>query len=450
MVDGVRIGRRGVYLLAGATFAAIIGFWWDSSGSSLFSWPFGTALAIGRVAALVAVYLVLTQVIIASGAEWVEQEFGFPRLKQLSNQLIAPFLLLLILHIVLITYGYSGGIINPLTQLEELILNFSGVGLAAVAAVIFLAVGLVALYPQRLKVSQEVQTALSVCFYAAILLAFAHQVALGADFNLGSASLAFSIYWYLLYLFAATNLLYYRVGQPLWHLREHKFKVKKVVSEAGGAFSIYITGDHLGWFDVLPGQFAYFRFLDNQRWWRSIELCVSAMDVDDLGGQYLRVTVKPTDEFSTHLRKLAPSTQVSIDGPYGVFTTDNSSRGKYLFIASGMGIAPVRYLLDELADKGTDIVLVHESKSTKEAVFASEIEKLERKFKNLKVVDLYASEAANSSQYGLIDKAFILKNAADLQEREAFVSGPADRVKQIAKTLSLMGFAKDNLHELVI
>jgi predicted ferric reductase len=62
---------------------------------------------------------------------------------------------------------------------------------------------------------------------------------------------------------------------------------------------------------------------------------------------HLRITVKDLGDHSRSLAFLRPGTRVFVEGPYGAFTAGRSTRPHVVLIGGGVGITPVRALMDE-------------------------------------------------------------------------------------------------------
>jgi ferredoxin-NADP reductase len=69
---------------------------------------------------------------------------------------------------------------------------------------------------------------------------------------------------------------------------------------------------------------------------------------------YLEVLIKEVEEghVSKRLKKLNTGDQVAVEGPFGFFTIESNKKDthKYLFIASGTGIAPFHSIINSEAD----------------------------------------------------------------------------------------------------
>ena len=116
-------------------------------------------------------------------------------------------------------------------------------------------------------------------------------------------------------------------------------------SRKGPASSRFaIGGRNLRRLRAQAGQFFLWRFLARDRWWVSHPFSLSAAP----DGRSLRITVKALGDHSARLAALKPGTRVVAEGPFGVFTARARRREKVLLVAGGIGITPVRALLEQL------------------------------------------------------------------------------------------------------
>ena len=117
-----------------------------------------------------------------------------------------------------------------------------------------------------------------------------------------------------------------------------------MVTEAPGVFSIYITGRDLDQLAVRSGQYFVWRFLTRDGWWRAHPFSISSAP----NGSWLRITVKELGDWSKALQGVSVGTRVFIEGPYGILTGARRTRRRVLLVAGGIGITPLRSLLEAL------------------------------------------------------------------------------------------------------
>ena len=71
----------------------------------------------------------------------------------------------------------------------------------------------------------------------------------------------------------------------------------------------------------------------------------------------LRLTVKALGDASTRTIAVKPGTRVLLEGPYGVMTIDRAQGRRVLLVGAGVGLAPMRSLLEASTSAHAPIVL---------------------------------------------------------------------------------------------
>ena len=122
------------------------------------------------------------------------------------------------------------------------------------------------------------------------------------------------------------------------------------------------------------GQYFVWRFLTRDGWWRGHPFSISSAP----NGQWLRITIKELGDWSKALQRVSVGTHVFVEGPYGVLTGARRTRPKVLLIAGGIGITPLRALLEALPAGHGDMTLLYRVRSQADVVFRDELETLAR------------------------------------------------------------------------
>jgi ferredoxin-NADP reductase len=198
-----------------------------------------------------------------------------------------------------------------------------------------------------------------------LLVSFSHQVDTGASFI--GHPLA-RTWWTALWLGALALVLVSRVGLPIWRSLRHDLSVVGVTPEGPDAFSVLLRGRRLDRLPVAGGQFLQWRFLRPGLWWQAHPYSLSAAPT----GRHLRITVKILGDHSAALARLRAGTRVAIEGPYGVFTADACHGDRVLLVGAGVGITPVRALLEELP-RATDVVVILRGSRHEDLVLRHEV-----------------------------------------------------------------------------
>lgn len=418
-----------LYTLWAINLLIIISFWQTGNYALLGTTSANTALALGRLAGLLAVYSMCLQVMLTGRARWLEPVFGLDKLTRLHalNGYLALFFI--VTHPVLIITAYSLAKQQSFfAQYFEFISTSRLLIQSSLAVLLFTTVVSLSLYIVRRRLRYETWYFVHLFVYLAILLAFSHQLAFGGDFL---RSPAFRTYWYVLYIFVFGNLLFFRFLRPLYLFARYRFKVSHAIPETHDTTSIYITGRHLATLKTKPGQFIIVRFLDKQRWWEAHPFSLSYIPKNNT----LRLTIKNVGDFTSNIAQLKPGTPVLVDGPYGSFVGKKTNQPKYLFIAGGVGITPIRSLIEKLAPTN-NCALLYANKTENDIIFKGELSELATHY-NFPIHYLSGRR---------LDAATIKQLVPDVTEREAYLCGPPPMMAAVKTMLRSLGLPKHQLH----
>jgi predicted ferric reductase len=425
--------------------AIVVGFWaWNHVhhllGNQLTGDSTAQFLAYGRLAGLLAAFGCLLQIILVGRTRWVERAFGLDRLSRLHHVVGFGLLLAIVAHPVLVTLGHAAQAgVSYTEQYVDFLRNWKGVAGAAAAVAIMLAALLFSVMVLRKRMSYERWHTTHLTLYIAIALAFGHQLAVGTDL-ISNRWLRY--YWLALYVFVFANLLWYRVARPLLKYWRHRFRVARLVPEAGDVTSVHIEGRRLEAFKARGGQFVIVRFLARGFRWEAHPFSLSAPP----DGRGLRLTIKALGDYTRKIPELAAGTGVIIDGPHGIFTAGRCRGSKALLIAGGIGITPIRSLAEELARRGADLVLLYGNRDSKGIVFEKELAELAASTGRLRVIHVLSADPAWAGERGHIDRERIARLVPDVREREVFLCGPPVMMKLVRAALRELGVPRGRIY----
>ena len=225
-----------------------------------------------------------------------------------------------------------------------------GMLMATIGFAMFIAAGVTSYRIARRRMRHEVWWLVHILTYAAVVLGFWHQVWTGASFVLDPLA---RLWWTGLYLAVGGLVVWFRVLVPAWRSLYHGLRVVAVHPEAPGIVSVVLKGRRVERLAVNGGQFLQWRFLRRGLWWQAHPYSLSAMPQPP----YLRVTVKDLGDHSGQLARITPGTWVAIEGPYGAFTRHAAGGQKFALIGAGVGVTPIRAMLEDLP-AGADVEVV--------------------------------------------------------------------------------------------
>jgi predicted ferric reductase len=430
-----RSTRRGD--LAGA--AAGIGFGL-AVGSALVvvhdNWHLkgGVATSLGTIAAVAGTYLCLALMVLISRVPWLEREVGYDRMVR-WHRWVAPYSLLLITaHVALTTFGYgqSEGK-NFFKEFWYLVTAYPWMLPATVAFVLMILLGVMSYRKIRNRMKYETWWTAHLYFYLAVILAFGHQLTSGVMF---SHYPVFRYAWVGLYIFVAALIVFSRIIVPLSMSLRRGLRVGRVVEEAPGIVSVYIVGRDLVHLSARGGQFFEWRFLTRHWWWQAHPYSLSAGPRNT----WLRITVKDLGDQSkalaTHLK---PGTRVVAEGPYGVFTAGTRETNKVVAFAAGIGITPIRAVLDDLP-RTTDVTLIYRVAGMEEIPLRTELEELAR------ASGWHFWYLPGDRQHYPMTVNFMSQFAPDLQDSDVYVCGPEGFTDSVVELARVAGVPSARIH----
>lgn len=426
-----------VILLANGLF--IIAMWIRHGGTGQLATPGGAFIAIGQVSGLVGTYLALIQLLLMSRMPWLDQAFGMDRLAAAHRWVGFATVWLISAHGFFIIAGYGASEGSPfIAEAWTILTTFDFVALATVGFGLFVVVGLTSMRAARRALSYEAWFVLHLLGYLAIAFGFLHQLLVGADFLHDPLA---RIYWASLYVITFGLLLAYRVIGPIRLNIRHGFRVASVVSEGPGVVSIYITGRDLDRLPLRSGQYFVWRFLDGARWWSGHPFSISAAP----NGAWIRTTVKALGDDTRRYQHLAVGTRVLLEGPYGVLTSVRRTRRKVTLIAGGIGVTPLRALVEALPGNPGELTLLYRARQPKHVIFRNELNALAEK-RGLTVHYLVGRRGSIDVPDDPLDAFGIASLVPDVADHDVYVCGPNGMMDRLTETLGDLGVPSSRIH----
>jgi predicted ferric reductase len=394
--------------------------------------------ALGQLTALLGTYSALVQVVLMSRSPWVDQLYGIDRIAGWHRWLGFATVYLICAHVIFTTAGYA--VSNGQSFLSEtttFLRTYPFVLMAYIGTALFILIAVVSVRAARRRLSHETWHFIHLYIYLAIVLSFPHQLVVGTDFERDPVAIGF---WVALYVVAGLLVLAFRVLIPTRMALRHRLHISRMTEEAPGVISIYITGRDLSELPMRAGQFFKFRFLARGMWWQVHPFSLSAAP----NGQYIRITVKAVGDFTSALGQLTPGTGVIVEGPYGIFTSVRRRLPRVVLIAGGIGITPLRGLLEEMPQRKNAIVLIYRARSWEDVVFQPELDQLMKDRGGVihYVVGRRGQEVALEPLAPRVLRALV----PDLQDRDVFICGPPDMLQGVGDSLRHLGVPARQIH----
>ena len=349
------------------TMLFVVALWVRGGGIQELHSLAGGLTTLGRLTGMVSAQLLLVQVLLMARIPLVERSYGQDELARRHRLVGLWSFNLMWAHLVLIWLGYAAGSgLGIWGTIVDLVLNYPGMLLALAGMVALCMVVVTSFRASRAALRYESWHLLHLYAYLGVGLALPHQLWTGQDFV---GNFAATVFWWSLWGAAIACSLIWRVGLPIWRTLRHRLVVERVYPEGPGVTSVVVTGRDLDRLPVGAGQFFQWRFLDNPGASRAHPYSLSAAP----DGRSLRITAAHLGDGSAALAHLKPGSRVMIEGPYGRLHGGVRRRRKVLLIASGIGVTPMRALLEELPQGPGDVTLVYRARDTSDLIFTDEL-----------------------------------------------------------------------------
>jgi predicted ferric reductase len=425
----------GAWLLLAGNAAAIVWLWLHGGGISGVHTSGDAFTSIGRLAGLLAAYSALIQIVLLARIPWIERLLGFDRLSVWHRRNGHACLYLVVGHVVAIVIGYAA--LDRLSipgELKTMTTSYPGMVVAWVGTALLIGVVVSSIVIVRRRLRYETWYAVHLAAYAGIALAWFHQIPTGNELVLDTVA---ADYWRSLYVATLALVIGFRVAVPVANAFRYRLRVAEVVEENAGVVSLRITGRRLERLQAQAGQFFLWRFLTRDRWWASHPFSLS----ESPDGQSLRITVKALGDHTARMASVEPGTRVVAEGPFGVFTAAAQRRDKTLLIAGGIGITPIRALLEEIRG---DVVVVYRVAAEEDIVFGEELDRLGRMHGS--AVHYVVGDHTAPGADRLLSPAHLRELVPDLRKRDVFVCGPPGMTAAIERNLRRAHVPRRHIH----
>ena len=322
-----------------ASGAAAAAIFLAAGGAALFNSPAAVVTNVGIIAGLVGSDFILVMLVLAARVPVIDRTIGHDRAVAVHRSLGKPALYLLLAHgaLLLIGYGMSSGF-NPIAEIGPM-LALPDMPIAFIGMALFIAVVVTSLVAVRRKFNYEGWHLVHLLSYVAVAFALPHQFSVGGILANGTVQ---RVYWIALYVIAFGAILSYRFIEPVVSSLRHRITVAGVTEVSPGVKSIHLHGRRLRSLGTAGGQFFIWRFWTGSTWWHSHPISLSAMPTDSTA----RITVRDLGAGSSRISAVPAGTRVSIEGPYGLFTDVARTAPRLAIVAAGIGVTPVRALLE--------------------------------------------------------------------------------------------------------
>ncbi len=277
---------------------------------------------------------------------------------------------------------------------------------------------------------------------AGLLLAFGHIDGAGYSIEAPAKRMlwtAYTAFWVLL-------VAHIRLVRP-WLLSRAPYQVVEVRQETRDVWTLTVEPRRGAGIGFRPGQFAWLTARASP-----FQLKEHPFSISSSPSQLPRIelTIKELGDFSSTIRDFRPGETVYVDGAYGVFTHERYAAAPgFVFIAGGIGIAPIMSMLRTLAVEGDQrpLTLIYGNWTADRVVFRDEIDELRSRL-NLNVVHVLQEPPPSwTGETGLISQEILERGLPSSRAGfEYFICGPNPMLHSVERSLSRLGVPFRKVH----
>jgi predicted ferric reductase len=417
------------------TVATVI-LWALAGGlSTLAGGGIAAVLSVGRLTGLLATLAALGGLVLTARPAWLERAGGLDRMIgwHRITGMVAAFGTLA--HVLATLVAAGGGVTGMWSGLTDL-LGVDWFVAALVAAGLFGVVAGTSWRRVRRTMSYETWHMVHLAGYLAVALAFPHALFSGTTMTSSPVAR-----WWWVALYAATTAIVVRsrLGALLASVVRPRTVISRVIPEAPGVASLVITGAGVDALGARPGQFVGLRVLSAGLWWQAHPYSLSAAPRPGA----LRLTIKDLGDGSRQALAVRPGTRVLLEGPYGCLSLDRIGDGRVLLVGAGVGVAPMRALLEACLPEHEPVVLAR-AHSAADLPLAAETAELARARHGVMIPVL--GPRTQFPDGNPFSAEALVHNVPDVATRTAFVCGPTALQQRVCAELQRAGVPRDRIH----
>ncbi len=425
-----------VVALAAGWLVLTVGIWVRHGGvSELAHGVVPASTSITALSGLLASSIGLAGLVLIARPRLVERRYGLDRLFVWHRYLMETMAILLAVHVAAGYVEWSQGKRGFAGAFHDLTGRQPYMGLATIGALVIFAITIMSLRTLRRLLSYETWYFVHLTAYVGMAISFGHEIVWGSDLANDSAA---RWTWIAIHVAVIAALVWARFGSSLRAIAR-PLEITSTRSLSSDATVLRLGGRELAGWEADAGQFVRIRPLTSSLWWQTHPYSIAGAPTT----RGIEITVKRRGDASNAIMRLPRGTKVAVEGPYGINTPDILDGRKVLLIAAGIGITPMRALLERMPD-GAEPILMYRARSEAKLLFLDELRQI-CESKGGRVLALLGKTSV-VAQHDPFSAASLSEAVPDIRGRAVVVYGPEAFVAAAIKGLCAVGVTPDNIH----
>lgn len=244
-------------------------------------------------------------------------------------------------------------------------------------------------------------------------------------------------------------IVYVRLFRP-WRVARVPWRVAALRPERGRVWTLVLQPPAGVQLAFAPGQFAWLSLRAGPFAMREHPFSIASSAER---GERVELSIKELGDFTATIASVQAGETAWLDAPYGTFGIDwHPQAESYVFVAGGIGLAPILSMLRTLADRGDrrPLTLLYGNRVWERVAFREELEALGRRL-SLRVVHVLLEPPAEwHGERGFITQEVLARHlpvaVAERARFEYFLCGPTPMTSRVERALSALGVPGVRVH----
>jgi len=250
---------------------------------------------------------------------------------------------------------------------------------------------------------------------------------------------AYGVFWLGL-------IAYVRVLRP-WRVLRTPYRVTEVRPERGHVWTLTLEPPSAERLRFTPGQFAWLTLRASPYAMREHPFSIASSATRP---ERIELSIKELGDFTTTIKDLVVGETAYVDAPYGTFGIDHHPDAEgYVFVAGGIGIAPILSMLRTLADRRDrrPLVLFYGNRVWERVAFREELDSIAQQL-SLRVVHVLLEPPADwAGERGFISRDVLARHLQGTRKRfQHYLCGPTPMTRDVERSLAALGVPAAQVH----
>lgn len=241
-------------------------------------------------------------------------------------------------------------------------------------------------------------------------------------------------------------IAYVRLVRP-FRVARSPWRVAAVRPERGRVWTLVLESPSGARLRFAPGQFAWLSLGASPFAMREHPFSIASSAARP---ERIELSIKALGDFTATIKDVKPGETAWLEGPHGTFGVDLRPQAPgYVFVAGGIGIAPIMSMLRTLADRGErrPLVLFYGNRVWARVAFREELDSLARRL-DLRIVHaLLEPPQGWSGERGYVGREVLERHLpAARAQLEYFLCGPTPMTLAVERALAALDVPASRVH----